>query len=49
MGEAEARSLLIWAFAAELMERIGPAALRARARAQVAARLPAGAAVLEAA
>jgi Fe-S cluster assembly protein SufD len=49
MGEAEARSLLIWAFAAELVERIGPAALRARARAQVAARLPAGAAVLEAA
>jgi Fe-S cluster assembly protein SufD len=47
--DAEARSLLIWAFAAELVERIGPAALRARARAQVAARLPAGAALLEAA
>jgi Fe-S cluster assembly protein SufD len=49
VAEAEARSLLIWAFAAELVERIGPAALQARARAQVAARLPAGAAVLEAA
>lgn len=40
--EAEARSLLIWAFAAEVVERIGPAALRARARASVASRLPAG-------
>lgn len=49
VGDAEARSLLIWAFAAELVDRIGPAALRARARAQVAARLPAGAALLEAA
>jgi Fe-S cluster assembly protein SufD len=49
VNDAEARSLLIWAFAAELVERVGPAALRARVRAQVAARLPAGAAFLEAA
>jgi Fe-S cluster assembly protein SufD len=47
--EAEARSLLIWAFAAEMVERVGPAALRAHARGRVAARLPAGARVLEAA
>jgi len=47
--EPEARSLLIWAFAAELVERIGPPALRARGRALVAARLPAGAGLLEAA
>jgi Fe-S cluster assembly protein SufD len=40
--EAEARSLLIWAFAAEVVERIGPPSLRSRARALVAARLPAG-------
>jgi Fe-S cluster assembly protein SufD len=46
MGAAEARSLLIWAFAAEMVERIGPAALRARARRHVAARLPAAAADL---
>jgi Fe-S cluster assembly protein SufD len=49
VAEAEARSLLIWAFAAEMVERVGPAALRAQARALVAARLPAGARVLEAA
>jgi Fe-S cluster assembly protein SufD len=47
--EAEARSLLIWAFAAELVDRIGPPALRAHGRALVAARLPASAALLEAA
>jgi Fe-S cluster assembly protein SufD len=47
--EAEARSLLIWAFAAEMVDRMGAGALRARARALVAARLPAGAKLLEAA
>ncbi|BDG04529.1 Fe-S cluster assembly protein SufD [Anaeromyxobacter oryzae] len=47
--EAEARSLLIWAFAAEMVDRVSPTALRARAKALVAARLPAGARVLEAA
>jgi len=47
--EAEARSLLIWAFAAEMVERIGPESLRARARTLVAARLPAGGRILEAA
>jgi Fe-S cluster assembly protein SufD len=49
LGEAEARSLLIWAFAAEMVDRIRPEALRARARANVAARLPAAAALQEAA
>ncbi len=49
LGDAEARTLLIWAFAAEMVDRIRPEALRARARAHVAARLPAAAALLEAA
>jgi Fe-S cluster assembly protein SufD len=49
IAEPEARSLLIWAFAAEMVDKIGPAALRARAKALVAARLPAGAKLLEAA
>ncbi len=49
LPEAAARSLLIWAFAHEMVDRIGPEALRARARAHVASRLPAAAALLEAA
>jgi Fe-S cluster assembly protein SufD len=49
VDEAAARSLLIWAFAAEMVERFGPAPLRARARRHVAARLPAAAEILEAA
>jgi len=49
VDEAAARTLLIWAFAAEMVERIGPAALREQARRHVAARLPAAAALLEAA
>jgi Fe-S cluster assembly protein SufD len=49
LDEAAARSLLIWAFASEMVDRVGPPALRARARALVAARLPGGAALLEAA
>jgi Fe-S cluster assembly protein SufD len=49
LGQAEARSLLIWAFAAEMVERVGAPGLRALARARVAARLPAAAALLEAA
>jgi Fe-S cluster assembly protein SufD len=49
LGEAEARSLLVWAFASEMVGKIGPAPLRERARAFVAARLPAGALLLEAA
>jgi len=49
VDEAAARTLLIWAFAAEMVERIGPAALRDRARRHVAVRLPAAAALLEAA
>ncbi|GAO04994.1 Fe-S cluster assembly protein SufD [Anaeromyxobacter sp. PSR-1] len=47
--EAEARSLLIWAFAAEMVDLVRPAGLHARARELVAARLPAGRKVLEAA
>jgi Fe-S cluster assembly protein SufD len=47
IGEAEARSLLIYAFASEMVERIGPPALRAAAKALVAARLPGGAKILE--
>jgi Fe-S cluster assembly protein SufD len=49
LADAAARSLLIWAFAHEMVDRIRPEALRARARAHVAARLPAAAALLEAA
>jgi Fe-S cluster assembly protein SufD len=49
VGEVEARSLLIWAFAAEMVDRFGPEVLRARARQRVAARLPAGQKLLEAA
>jgi Fe-S cluster assembly protein SufD len=45
----EARSLLIYAFAREMVERVGSPAVRARARDLVAARLPAGARLLEAA
>lgn len=49
LGEAEARSLLIWAFASEMVGLVGAPALRARAKNLVAARLPAGARLLEAA
>ncbi|HVO19259.1 MAG TPA: Fe-S cluster assembly protein SufD [Anaeromyxobacter sp.] len=49
LGDAEARSLLIWAFAAEMVERVGAEGLRALARARVACRLPAAVALLEAA
>jgi Fe-S cluster assembly protein SufD len=47
--EAEARSLLIYAFASEMVDLVRPAGLRATVRALVAARLPAGAKLLEAA
>jgi Fe-S cluster assembly protein SufD len=49
LDEETARGLLIYAFAAEMVDKIGPAALRARARALVAARLPGSARHLEAA
>jgi Fe-S cluster assembly protein SufD len=49
VAEAEARSLLIWAFASEMVGLVGDAPLRAGARNLVAARLPAGARLLEAA
>jgi Fe-S cluster assembly protein SufD len=49
IGEAEAKSLLIWAFASEMVGLVGSAPLRARAKNLVAARLPAGARLLEAA
>jgi Fe-S cluster assembly protein SufD len=47
--EADARSLLIWAFASEMVGLVAAPALRARVKNLVAARLPAGARILEAA
>jgi Fe-S cluster assembly protein SufD len=49
LGEAEARSLLVWAFASEMVGLVGTPSLRARAKDLVAARLPAGVRLLEAA
>ncbi len=49
LPEADARSLLIWAFASEMVGLVGAPSLRARAKNLVAARLPAGARILEAA
>jgi Fe-S cluster assembly protein SufD len=45
--EAEARSLLVWAFASEMVGLVGAPSIRARAKNLVAARLPAGARLLE--
>jgi Fe-S cluster assembly protein SufD len=47
--EADARGLLIWAFASEMVGLVQAPALRARAKNLVASRLPAGGRVLEAA
>jgi Fe-S cluster assembly protein SufD len=47
--EADARSLLIWAFASEMVGLVQAPALRARAKNLVASRLPAGGRILEAA
>jgi Fe-S cluster assembly protein SufD len=49
LDEADARGLLIYGFASEMVDRIAAPGLRARARALVAARLPGGAKLLEAA
>jgi Fe-S cluster assembly protein SufD len=49
LPEAEARSLLIWGFASEMVGLVGAPSVRARAKDLVAARLPAGARILEAA
>jgi len=49
LGEVQAKSLLIWAFASEMVGLVGAPSLRARAKNLVAARLPAGARLLEAA
>jgi Fe-S cluster assembly protein SufD len=49
LGEVEAKSLLVWAFASEMVGLVAAPALRARAKNLVAARLPAGAQLLEAA
>jgi Fe-S cluster assembly protein SufD len=49
LTETAARSLLIYAFAAEMVERVRPEPLRTRARDLVAARLPEGKLLLEAA
>jgi Fe-S cluster assembly protein SufD len=42
VSEALARALLTWAFAAEMVQRVGPEELRARVRRAVTARLPSG-------
>jgi Fe-S cluster assembly protein SufD len=42
IGAALARALLTWAFASELVQRVGPEELRARVRRAVTARLPSG-------
>jgi Fe-S cluster assembly protein SufD len=49
LDEVAARALLIYAFAAELVEAVRPEPLRARARELVAGRLPGGLRLLEAA
>ncbi len=49
LPEPEARGLLIYAFAGEMVELVRAAPLRAAAKELVAARLPAGARLLEAA
>ncbi|MFO0584275.1 MAG: Fe-S cluster assembly protein SufD [Anaeromyxobacter sp.] len=49
LGEAEAQALLVWAFASEMVGKITDARLRHGATRLVAARLPAGASILEAA
>ncbi len=40
--EAHARALLTWAFAAEMVQRVGPEELRGRVRRAVTSRLPSG-------
>ena len=42
LGEALARALLTWAFASEMVERVGPADVRDRVRLAITARLPSG-------
>ncbi len=49
LAEAEAKSLLVWAFASEMVGLVGTPSLRDRAKKLVAARLPAGVRLLEAA
>jgi Fe-S cluster assembly protein SufD len=49
LDAATARALLTYAFASELVERVGPAELRQRVRRLVAERLPSGEKLLEAA
>jgi len=49
IGEPLARALLMWAFASEMVQRVGPPDVRARVRASVTARLPGGAMLQEAA
>lgn len=47
LTEADARGLLVYAFASEMVDLVGPAALRARVRDLVGARLPPGARILQ--
>ncbi len=47
IGEALARALLTWAFASDMVQRVGPEEVRARVRRAVTARLPSGALLRE--
>jgi Fe-S cluster assembly protein SufD len=49
ISQALARALLTWAFASEMVQKVGPADVRRRVRAAVTARLPGGALLEEAA
>jgi Fe-S cluster assembly protein SufD len=42
LGEALARAMLTWAFASEMVDRVGPEEVRERVRRAVTARLPSG-------
>ncbi len=42
VGEALARAMLTWAFASDMVQRVGPEEVRARVRRAVTARLPSG-------
>lgn len=49
VGEALARAMLTWAFASDMVQRVGPEEVRARVRRAVTARLPSGELLREAA
>jgi len=47
VSEALARAMLTWAFASDMVRRVGPEEARARVRSAVTARLPHGALLKE--